>query len=485
MEAMLTDMRLRSGMDMDSDTDSDYYDEPLSPGAPHFFDDTTVEPLDCSTCSSVQCCSGSEEDKILHSDRHFRECQTIQRAVVALSQVEQRMLQEFLPGLGFHESLDNTLSGNIRKSLQGTLRIDEHFDSSNTAGSYNYDTQVSSPSAASDSDFMTLFEPRTTPTFEASISVGDPYIMRKYLGTRRALILDILEMDHRCTLELALEQIMELRSISQKQKPVDHFLLATLLRLGKDQECYDYISTFGRRVDRGSKVMSPKVMNSPILKGVPHFDAVAEESTGENAASESEDGSEECLKNASPTAKILAVPLLLLMISWRNDLRSLESFKSIDGWFTEKLNFEIVQMIRAQIPESALIRGERPNLWESDNTELIRKVETQMIETFRILWWSKQEFWRNMINAAVDGEIPLVVNMETIASTWGWDLLTLYGRIYKDTPGAIDYIESSLAEVEQQFGVTNTKKSLEEGAAANADTKKRKRQSSTLDIIAE
>ncbi|KAK6540834.1 hypothetical protein TWF694_008221 [Orbilia ellipsospora] len=479
MEVMFTDMRLQSGMDMDSDTDSDY-DEPLSPGAPHFFTDNTSDPLDCSTCSSVQCCS--EEDKSLHSDRHFRECQTIRRAVVALSQVEQRMLQEFLPGLGFHESHDNTLSGNIRKSLQGSLRIDEPYDSSTS--NYHYDTQLSSPSTTSDADPMTLFEPRTTPTFEASISVGDPHIMRKYLGTRRALILDILEMDHRCALELALEQIMELRSVSQKQKPVDHFLLATLLRLGKDQECYDYISTFGRRADRGSKVMSPKAMSSPILKGVPHFDAVVEEGAGENIPSENEDDSaEETLKNASPTAKILTVPLLLLMISWKNDLKNLEGFKSIDEWLTGKLNLEIVQMIRAEIPDSTLIRGERPNLWESDNTELIRKVETQMTESFRILWWSKQEFWRNMVKAAVDGEIPLELNMETMASTWGWDLLTLYGRIYKDTKGAIEFIETSLADCDQEFGVTPRKKSLEENPGTKSDDKKRKRQS--LEIIAE
>ncbi|EPS36850.1 hypothetical protein H072_9676 [Dactylellina haptotyla CBS 200.50] len=72
---------------------------------------------------------------------------------------------------------------------------------------------------------------------------------------------------------------------------------------------------------------------------------------------------------------------MFLIFRWVNDLKNLQSLWILRRWFIKKLNYDVLNIIATFALETELVKSKK-NLWRTDNSVLIQKMEDQMNALF-------------------------------------------------------------------------------------------------------
>lgn len=133
--------------------------------------------------------------------------------------------------------------------------------------------------------------------------------------------------------------------------------------------------------------------------------------------------------------------IVLILFWWVRDLKDLESFREVEGWFVKKLNRDVVHMIVEVIPQSGFVLKER--LYQDDNLELIKRLEVWMEYYFLKLYYQHNDFWTTLLEPIEhDGKF-----LSQSGSARG--AVELCWRAWRNTPGAVDHVRGMIPKVEK------------------------------------
>lgn len=241
---------------------------------------------------------------------------------------------------------------------------------------------------------------------------------RPYMRARYALVECLLKIKTLHAVQTALDHALDMLRLCRGDNiGVRECIPAMFLRLGKDQECYDFIKwyfTTGRdsHYDWGDTDL-------PFLdvKDADAFESV-ELYTGRFA----------------DTSFVVAVALIKFRLLL--DVQALQN-STVLG---EKVPQELLDNIRGQLV-SSIVAGNKDIMESKDQTLLIKKLETQVEELYKAVKESNKSFWPALLRPGP--HLTARPQMYSPGSVEHMQLILQYSYAsWAETPGAIDMIRA-------------------------------------------
>lgn len=202
---------------------------------------------------------------------------------------------------------------------------------------------------------------------------------------------------------------------------VQYLIPALFLRLGRDQDCYDFVKwycTKGQEFDYDSRDMG-----SPFL----HIrNANALESV-------------EYMCGSSPHLNRVAA-IALLKIKLLLDVKSLKNASVL----ADRLPLEIVGNIQRYLPESAIISSDKRTMYRSDYNSLIEDLSSQVDLLYTTVNRANEHSWRALLKperhlkaqpvyCRVDSKAEMQFELQSSIDAW------------LESPGALEIIRAKLS----------------------------------------
>lgn len=247
---------------------------------------------------------------------------------------------------------------------------------------------------------------------------------RDYMRARFAVVEALQEIKTRDSVEMQLTHLRDLMRLCRSDNMgVRDMVPALMLRLGQDQNCYDFIKwymTTGTRDDYDWGDMSLGFLD---IKDADAFEAAAYLCGQWNAL------------NHTIQATLLKVKLLL-------DLKALQNSVIAVG---EKVPAEILDGIQANILLSPIIAENKGILQRRDHTEAIEKLTAQINVLYKGVIKSNKHFWPALLKPGKHlGARPGVYSPGNVEEM---QLSLMYNYdSWIETPGAIDVIKEISAK---------------------------------------
>ncbi|KAK6532814.1 hypothetical protein TWF281_006988 [Arthrobotrys megalospora] len=449
---------------------------------------STSNPIVCSSCSAVQYCSPSHLSS--DSTRHFSECKKIHRMSVAVFRLES-----YLIGLA-NGQYPNPNSSNppstegipqcILPFLKREAPLIRPWGSFINTDTPEFDDPTVSYSPSTNRlQLLNLYPPPPKQPYEPlgqnsfrSLLSLEHRLLIKYFRLRRSLIYAILQIENSTlALHLALENTSDICALNYQSQGGGNSNCAvhTLLRLGMDASAYEIktafledriLGTIGRQ---GSEIEPEERMAAIVVRAMNQINGKeggcqcglsgCRQKPGVQCVNagrwKPRDGAEELMalkvfpQKVYPLYSEAYIPWILMMLVWVNDLKALETFARFEWWFVDKLNFDVVEIIKKEMVQSETIRM-RKYLWGKDYSELIGKLEEQMKFGFDVVnmgpFWgmlhARQGFWNYIVVNANGGD-----NDDSVTNAGPPDNVALLGirqKLFRGIPGAIEFVKERL-----------------------------------------
>lgn len=239
---------------------------------------------------------------------------------------------------------------------------------------------------------------------------------RPYMQARYALVEALLKIKTYAAVEAALNHLLDmLRLCRGDNMGVRDIVPAVFLRLGRDQECYDFMkwyATTGERMDYDWGDMEEPYLD---LKDENAFEAPGP-FVDKYAA-------------LSPT-----VSLTLLKIRLLFDCQALKNAALVG----EKVPQEVLDNICSQMVGN--IVSQRPDIVEGKNLDpLIEDLQSQVSDVYDAVQNANKYFWPALVQPGANLTAPLAAYSRGSEEEMQLILQYLYNS-WTETPGAIDYI---------------------------------------------
>ncbi|KAK6504335.1 hypothetical protein TWF506_002538 [Arthrobotrys conoides] len=441
----------------------------------------------CPLCSAIEYCSESHRSN--DSDRHFRECQRIQRALTATSRAENQILAiRPAPAPNEHGEFGvNKDDGSIYKfDTTGSVvihdasidpsdpiysDIDEHplhtFNVSNEtfnldfleatethdedkdfdiySGTFDYDKETYDDNDRKESydpfknriHLINLYKPLDS-------SIYWTFVGKMNVSTRKHLLEAYLEVNTATASDIALRLATDLHLLSRvSENGFTSATIAALIRNDKEKSCYNYI--IDSQIDK---------FDYPSLLGV-DSNLFLLRRIREPESLPSHDIIKDSTRTPSNSLVSVDVDLepatILLRLRCIRDLKNLRNYNKISGWLENKLNFDLVERIREDIPDSETIRKNRRFLRRDirDIDTVISQLEVWNEWSFDSTIPRCNDFWEELVKTIEKGSVTWVPHDLDIGEEIRQKALIIYWRLWKDEPGAVDLIKKWL----HQFAV--------------------------------
>ncbi|KAK2798297.1 hypothetical protein FQN50_008902 [Emmonsiellopsis sp. PD_5] len=241
----------------------------------------------------------------------------------------------------------------------------------------------------------------------------------EYLWARTAFILALLEVN---TLESVQTQLAESRDLLRlcrcDTKPTSSTMPGMMMRLGLDQECYDFVKWFETSGQDSDYDWGD--MDSPFLdiKDADVFEPV------------------DYLCQEFPDLGFIS-SVLLLKVKLLLDLKDLQNSTLAIG---AKLPPELLHNVRSHLVRSPIIANNRRLLEREEHMEAIDSLTIQVSDLFLAIDEYNDYFWDCMLDPE-----PYLDECPTCCQAPGMsEVMIMFKYIYpswQETPGAMDYIE--------------------------------------------
>ncbi|KAF2436201.1 hypothetical protein EJ08DRAFT_645208 [Tothia fuscella] len=236
---------------------------------------------------------------------------------------------------------------------------------------------------------------------------------------RFALVEDILVVGTFDAVASGLDHLMDmLRLCRGDNMGVRDLVPGLLLRLGRDQECYDFVKWWGTEGQRGDYDWGDTDLPYLDVK-----DADAFESPSYMC------GSYLSLPGTVATTLIKAKLLL--------DLQDLQK----SSLLSNKLPQELVDNTKGFLPRTSIIAGERISWNPDDNTARIEELNSQLDELYKAVKKYNPHFWPALMNP--DRHLGGRPQMYSHGTKEEMQLVLGYCvASWKETPGALELIKA-------------------------------------------
>ncbi|KAF3931043.1 hypothetical protein ABW20_dc0104027 [Dactylellina cionopaga] len=267
---------------------------------------------------------------------------------------------------------------------------------------------------------------------------------------RLALVATFLALDTPFSLNLAFQRIQELHlaafplndhiSVSDymgEEPSVFSFTAATLFKMGKDSMCYNYL-IIPRWSGKSDFISYP----SYKLREVPRWRRALDDT-----APLSYDIFEDLSKLPfwmvrASTKSCRTLPTILLLHRWVEDLENLERLRNLEPFLASKLNFDVLEILKEYIVESAFLRKGR-RLLRDDNTVLLQELRGHRKYCIEHSSFLSPAIWNRLtqnISLERNCEFPIAEKseLEPFAET----LLGIWWPLMKETAGFLDFVDN-------------------------------------------
>ncbi|KAF3216733.1 hypothetical protein TWF106_008134 [Orbilia oligospora] len=440
----------------------------------------------CPLCSAIEYCSDSHQSN--DADRHFRECQRIQRALTAASRVEGQILA-IRPAPPPNENGEyevNKDDGTIYKfDTTGSVvihnatidpsdpiydDIDEHpletFHISNGAinadflengasapqdgdedfnvysGTYDYDKE-----AYDHKDKKEIYDPFKNRIHLVNLykpldsSIYWTFVGKMNVSIRKHLLEAYLEVNTATAAKIALKLAADLHLFSRvSENGFTSATITALIRNGRDISCYNYI--IDSQID---KFEYPSLLgvdsNLLVLRRIREPESLPRHDIIRDSARLFSEG------QVSGDVDLEAATILLRLKCIR-DLENLRNYNQISDWLQSELNFDLVERIREDIPDSETIREDRIFLRRDvqDVDTIIQQLEAWNEWSFESTTPRCNDFWEELIKTIEKGSVTWVSDDLNIGEEMRRRELIIYWKLWRDEPGAVDLIKKWLVK---------------------------------------
>ncbi|KAJ5689889.1 hypothetical protein N7462_004281 [Penicillium macrosclerotiorum] len=204
---------------------------------------------------------------------------------------------------------------------------------------------------------------------------------------------------------------------------------ALLLRINKDQRCYDFIKWWGNALPKSSYHMGLQDLS---IRNLPYLDI------------RDADALEPIEQFCGRTDVGLTIPLMLLKIKLLHDFERLDLSFAI---LAPKVPPEILCMIQRYIPESLVVADNRSVVYGRPCLDYIKLLKAQIVSLFKEVEDRNPHFWSAMIDpASFFGNLPHVAKMKEPGSkTETYFLLRWNYRSWVETDGALVFVRRLLS----------------------------------------
>jgi uncharacterized protein YoxC len=245
---------------------------------------------------------------------------------------------------------------------------------------------------------------------------------RDYMRARFALVRCMGVIQNVQSIQAQLDHLMDmLRLCRSDNMGVRHLVPGLMLRLHKDQECYDFIKWWAVVSANSQYDWGDTDLPYLDIKNADVFESV------------------EPFRRKFPDLSHL-VCLALLKVKLLFDLLRLEESTSSLGQTVPR---EILDLIQSSIPQSPIVLASRNIMTGDSDTRraLIEKLKKQVDDVFEAVQKANEHFWPALID---DGgqynEMPAAYSMGSVEEM---KLVLHYNYdAWLETPGAIDWIAS-------------------------------------------
>jgi hypothetical protein len=203
---------------------------------------------------------------------------------------------------------------------------------------------------------------------------------RDYMRARYGVVESVLKINTLPAVQTAFDHIMDmLRLCRSDNMGVRYQAPALFLRLGKDQECYDFIKWWATSDPDGTYDWGNMDLPYCNIKNADVFE------------------------NVDPFVKRFAslshaIALLLIKIRLLLDLKALQN----SSLLKKKLPPELIDNIRVHIPASTIIIGNKDIIESKDQTPLIEKLELQVVDLYTFVDTTNPYFFESLLQPEDD-----------------------------------------------------------------------------------
>ncbi|KAF3096109.1 hypothetical protein TWF102_006737 [Orbilia oligospora] len=371
-----------------------------------------IRPVTCKSCSTTQYRNTAHQS--LDCERHLPDCTRIQEAINSVSIAEERLLERYftLP------NLVDTACSNSRRII-----------------------------------FMFTVWPSHPPF------LGIIELQESYINALRILISTYLEIGTYLSLQRAYERVKEFHRLAlsfpgQSTGTPLEYTIPTLLYMKEDQICYTYLCSRWSRRDRETLLAEPEARTD--------FEALERLWDPKKFKKDVFDGLKRGVDATDGIRDVFSQgTMVLLYFWWISDLKNLQLIKSMESWLVRRMNFDIYTIIRSYMTETNVIQDQR-DLLKANNTALMEKMERRMRYHFRCGHYMNGTFWEQMIEISEDDMVHSLVDNARVDNKGRGRLtpgrqeddrkiLNLLYWPFKNTPGAFEYVEKMIPEIESSL----------------------------------
>ncbi|KAL8790002.1 MAG: hypothetical protein Q9213_000888 [Squamulea squamosa] len=240
---------------------------------------------------------------------------------------------------------------------------------------------------------------------------------RTYMRSYYAVVKALLAIDTYAAVDAARSHLADmLRLCRGDNMGVRHLVAATLLRLGRDQDCYDFCkwyATTGNRRDYDWGDMSLGFLD---VKDADVFEPLLADFLGR-------------FGDLSFTVALTLLKIRLLL-----DLQALQNSAAIG----HKVPQEILDAVRSQLV-TAVVSNNAGIMNSVNQAPLIEKIEKQVRTLYEKVCQQNQHFWPTLLNPA--GNLGVRPDAYSSGSLQQMQIMLNYSySSWKETPGAIEMI---------------------------------------------
>lgn len=249
---------------------------------------------------------------------------------------------------------------------------------------------------------------------------------REYMRARFALVEALKRIDTHISVQTQIDHLMDmLRLCRSDNMGVRDIIPSLLLRLNKDQECYDFVKwwqTTGQdsHYDWGNtKLPYLDIRNADPFEPIDIF----------------------CSRwlDLSQTVAVMLLKIKLLL-----DLKALQNSAVIG----EKVPSEILDSIQRHIVQSPIISSNRKLMERCDHSDDIEVLECQIDDLFMAVQMANPFFWRRLVNPG--RHLTARPAAYSKGSVEEMQLVLQYSYdAWIETPGAIDMIEEIIGDFDE------------------------------------
>lgn len=244
---------------------------------------------------------------------------------------------------------------------------------------------------------------------------------RDYMRARYALIEALIRIKTLDAVQTALDHLMDMLRLNRGDNMgVRDLVPALLLRLGRDQDCYDFVKwyqTMGQQGDYDWGDMSLPFLNVKNANALESVDYM-------------------CGRwiQLSPVSAIALLKIKLLL-----DLKALQNSAFLD----EQVPREIVDEIQRFVPQSSIISERKQMMDPSSCASHIRELSSQVDKLYTTIDTSNSHFWRALLNP--NKHLNARPAMYSSGSLEEAQLILQYSiDAWTETPGVLEIIKAKV-----------------------------------------